>query len=121
MAIPGLRDLYNAFEQVATPIATGITNHPEFAKVAAAVTTVNKALRAEADKVQARAWHALNLPAGTDVQRLRIQVGALDREVRLLTLELERARQQARQQSRQQSRQQTGEVNRRGTPGPEHD
>ncbi len=97
MALPGLRDLYNAVEQVASPIAVGITKSPEFARVAAAVTTVNKTLRAEADKVQARAWHALNLPAGTDLLSLKRQVGALDREVRLLSLELERARQQARQ------------------------
>lgn len=105
----GLRDLYNAFEQVATPIAHGISESEEFAKLAAVVTTVNKAVRSEANKLQARAWHAVNLPAGTDVQSLKRQVGALDREVRLLALELERARQQAKG------------VNRRGTSGPEHD
>jgi phage host-nuclease inhibitor protein Gam len=32
----------------------------------------------------------MNLPASTDVQRLRRQVGELDREVRRLTLQLER-------------------------------
>lgn len=109
MALPGLRDLYNAFEQVATPIATGITSSEDFAKVAAIVTTVNKAVRAEANKLQARAWHAINLPAGTDVQSLKRQVGALDREVRLLALELEKARAKARG------------VNRRGTAGTQHD
>jgi hypothetical protein len=31
----------------------------------------------------------VNLPAGTDVARLRTQVGALDREVRRLALRLE--------------------------------
>jgi hypothetical protein len=31
----------------------------------------------------------VNLPAGTDLARLRAQVGALDREVRRLTLRLE--------------------------------
>lgn len=105
----GLRDLYNAFEQVATPIAQGVTESEEFAKFAAVFATVNKTVRAEANKLQARAWHAINLPAGTDLQGLKRQVGALDREVRLLALELERARQQAK------------EVNRRGTSGPEHD
>ena len=32
----------------------------------------------------------MNLPAGTDLQRLRMQVGALDREVRRLSLQLDR-------------------------------
>ena len=31
-----------------------------------------------------RVWHLLNLPAGSDVRRLRRQVASLDREVRLL-------------------------------------
>jgi hypothetical protein len=36
------------------------------------------------------AWplHACNLPAGTDISRLRRQLGELDREVRRLRLEL---------------------------------
>jgi uncharacterized membrane protein YciS (DUF1049 family) len=36
-----------------------------------------------------RLWHLINLPAGTDVQRLRVQIGALDRQVRRLTLQLD--------------------------------
>ena len=40
----------------------------------------------------ARAWHLVNLPAGSDVSRLRAQIGALDREVRRLTLRLENER-----------------------------
>jgi phage host-nuclease inhibitor protein Gam len=45
--------------------------------------------------VAARFLHLFNLPARTDIQRLRRQVGALDREVRRLSAELD---QQARQQ-----------------------
>ena len=40
--------------------------------------------------IAARVWHLMNLPAGTDLQRLRMQVGALDREVRRLSLQLDR-------------------------------
>jgi hypothetical protein len=40
----------------------------------------------------ARAWHLVNLPAGSDVSRLRAQIGALDREVRRLTIQLESER-----------------------------
>lgn len=109
MALPGLRDLYNRFEQVAAPLAAQVTRTQEFAQVAAVVTSVNKAVRSEAGRLQARAWHAMNLPAGTDVQRLRTQLGALDREIRLLTLELERERKKSKG------------VSSRGTSGTEHD
>jgi hypothetical protein len=40
--------------------------------------------------IAARVWHLMNLPAGTDFRRLRMQVGALDREVRRLSLQLDR-------------------------------
>lgn len=102
----GLRDLYDSFEKLAAPLLVQVTRTEEFARAAAAVTTVNKALRSEAEKLQARVWHAMNLPAGTDVQRLKQQVGSLDRELRLLSLELQRARKEAK---------------RRGAPRPEHD
>lgn len=102
----GLRDLYNSFEKLASPVLTQITRTEEFAQAAAVVTSVNKAVRSEAEKLQARVWHAMNLPAGTDVQRLRQQVGSLDRELRLLSLELQRARREAK---------------RHGDPGPQHD
>lgn len=88
----GLRDVYNRLEQVATPLANELTRSPEFARAVALVSGLNKTVRDEVDKVTARAWHVINLPAGTDVQRLKVQLGAMDREIRLLTLELERAR-----------------------------
>lgn len=102
----GLRDLYNRFEQVATPIANQVTRTEEFAQLVGLVTSVNKTVRDEANKLAARAWHTVNLPAGTDVQRLRQQVGSLDRELRLLSLELQRARKEAK---------------RSGNSRPEHD
>ncbi|TNM39592.1 hypothetical protein FHP29_11985 [Nocardioides albidus] len=110
MALPGLRDVYNAIEQTASPLLSSVIRTEEFARVAAAVTVVNKKVRTEVEQLQARCWHAVNLPAGTDVQRLRRQLGALDREVRLLTIELEKERAKAKG------------VSRRGVPtGSEHD
>ncbi|GAB3867498.1 hypothetical protein GCM10028801_41660 [Nocardioides maradonensis] len=102
----GLRDLYNQFEKTVTPIVNEATRTPQFAQAAAILTAVNKTVRTEADKLQARVWHAMNLPAGTDVQRLKQQVGSLDRELRLLSLELQRARKEAK---------------RHGDSGPQHD
>ena len=102
----GLRDLYNEFEKAVTPIVNEATRTPQFAQAAAIATALNKTVRSEAEKWQARVWHAINLPAGTDVKRLKQQVGSLDRELRLLAMELDRARREGK---------------RRGDPGPEHD
>lgn len=54
--------------------------------------------------LSARVWHLVNLPAGTDVARLRAQIGALDREVRRLALRLE---QQAHNDGRTDGRRRT--------------
>jgi hypothetical protein len=96
MWLPGIRDLYNRFERVAAPLAEQVVKTEEFTHAAALFTSVNKAVRTELDKLTARAWHAVNLPAGTDVQRLKQQVGSLDRELRLLSLEVQRARKEAK-------------------------
>lgn len=94
MGLPGLRDLSDQVEKLA-PLANEVTHSEEFAQAAAVLAGVQNAVRSGLNKAAARAWHAINLPAGTDVQRLRQQVGSLDREVRLLSLELQRARKEA--------------------------
>ncbi len=96
MGLPGLRDLSSQVEKLATPLANELTHSEEFAQAAALLTSVKKVVRTELDKLAARAWHAVNLPAGTDVQRLKQTVGSLDREVRLLSLELQRAQKEAK-------------------------
>lgn len=87
-----LRRIYDAVEAQITPRVESAVHSPEFA---AAVTVVVRA-RAQVgrgiDSVNARLWHLINLPAGTDVKRLRRQLGSLDREVRQLAMELERMR-----------------------------
>lgn len=51
-----------------------------------------------AEGVTARPWHLLNLPAGSDVSRLHTQNGALGREVRRSTVQLEFQRRPAERQ-----------------------
>ena len=58
-------------------------------KLTAALFGVRRAVSDGVNGVAARVWHLVNLPAGTDVHRLRKQIGALDRDVRRLTLQLE--------------------------------
>lgn len=95
MDIPKPRELYDRLEKAATPKANALTRSDEFAQLAELLTTANDLVRRTAGDLQARLWHAVNLPALSDHQRMLTQLGALDRQVRLLTLELDRARAEA--------------------------
>ena len=89
---PLWRQAFDAVEQRVTPHADQLVRTPGFAL---GVTLLRRAQLLARDTVQgatARAWHLVNLPAGSDVARLRTQIGALDREVRRLTLQLENER-----------------------------
>jgi hypothetical protein len=89
---PLWRQAFDAAERRVTPRAEEFVRTESFAIGAALVRRATTLARDSARGVTARAWHLLNLPAGTDVSRLRAQVGALDREVRRLTLQLEAER-----------------------------
>jgi hypothetical protein len=89
---PRWRQAYDAAERVVTPHADRLVRTSHFAVGVAVLRRAEKLARASAQGVTARAWHLLNLPAGSDVSRLRTQIGALDREVRRLTVQLETER-----------------------------
>ena len=89
---PLWRQAFDAVESRVTPRAEELVRTEAFTVGAALTRRAVTLARGTARGATARAWHLLNLPAGTDVSRLRAQVGALDREVRRLTLQLEAAR-----------------------------
>jgi hypothetical protein len=89
---PLWRQVFDAVERTVTPHLESLVRTGEFSRAVAVVTRAQAFAREQANEVSARLWHLVNLPAGTDVRRLRAQVGALDREVRRLTLQLERER-----------------------------
>ncbi|MCZ2848563.1 hypothetical protein [Modestobacter sp. VKM Ac-2978] len=86
---PLWRDAFDAAERRVTPHAERLVRTPGFAIGAALVQRAQTMARSSVRGASARAWHLLNLPAGSDVSRLRSQIGALDREVRRLTVQLE--------------------------------
>jgi hypothetical protein len=86
---PAWRQAYDAAERSVAPRVEALVHSEEFAHATTAITRAQRTLGRQVTSIQARLWHLLNLPAGTDVQRLRTQVGALDRQVRLLTLQLD--------------------------------
>jgi outer membrane murein-binding lipoprotein Lpp len=89
---PLWRQAFDAVERRVTPRAEELVRTEAFTIGAALTRRAATLARGSARDLTARAWHLLNLPAGTDVSRLRAQVGSLDREVRRLTLQLEAAR-----------------------------
>jgi hypothetical protein len=88
---PRWRKTYDTAERALAPRAEALVRSGEFARVTAAVVGVRRAVSRGVNGVTAGAWHLVNLPAQTDVQRLRVQIGALDRDVRRLSLQLEQS------------------------------
>ena len=86
---PLWRQAFDAVERRVTPRAEEFVRTETFAVGAALTRRAVTLTRDTARGATTRFWHLIDLPAGTDVSRLRAQVGALDREVRRLTLQLE--------------------------------
>ena len=86
-----LRRAYDAVERVVTPRAEALVRTSQFADASVLLARTQRLVRDQVNGISARLWHLVNLPTGTDVQRLRVQLGALDREVRRLALRLEQA------------------------------
>ena len=92
MTAPRWRQAYDAVDKAVTPKAEAFVRTETFAQGAALLQRAQKLARDTVRGATARGWHLLNLPAGSDVSRLRAQIGALDREVRRLTVQLETER-----------------------------
>ena len=84
----GLRLAYDAVEQTVGPRLEALVRTGAFAHTTALAARARGLMGKPLNVVTARVWHMANLPAGTDVQRLRVQIGQLDREVRRLRMQL---------------------------------
>jgi hypothetical protein len=89
MAQPLWRRLYDIAERAVAPRVESVVRTEHFARGAALCSRMQATTRTQVAALSARVWHLANLPAGTDIDRLRSQIGALDREVRRLTLRLD--------------------------------
>jgi hypothetical protein len=86
---PTLRDAYGAIERQLAPLLDALVRSSRFVELGATVVGTRVTASGSIGDLTARLLHAVNLPAGTDVKRLRRQIGELDREVRQLRLQLE--------------------------------
>ncbi|MBA2513806.1 MAG: hypothetical protein H0V26_05690 [Solirubrobacterales bacterium] len=80
---------FDAAEKAAAPRLEGAVRTGTFAAALSIVTRVDAAVRHELEARSRRLWHGLNLPAGSDVTRLRRQIATLDRELRHISRTLE--------------------------------
>ena len=74
---------------------------PKFSTAVVIVQKVQSGVSAAVERRTRRVWHLMNLPAGSDVRKLRNQIGDLDHEVRLLRGAVES---EARRRSREARR-----------------
>jgi hypothetical protein len=97
---PLWRQAFDAAERAVAPRAEEFVRTPAFSLGTALVRRAQDVAGRTVQNLSARAWHLVNLPAGSDISRLRAQIGALDREVRRLTLQLESERRRAGRSAR---------------------
>jgi hypothetical protein len=81
---PLWRRAFDSAEQAVAPHLERAVQSTGFAGTFVLVQGTRKRVFRRLERDSRRAWHLLNLPAATDVRRLRRQVASLDREVRLL-------------------------------------
>jgi hypothetical protein len=85
-----LRRAYDAAEREVAPRVEALLHSDEFTTTTTWIAKARKRIGGGIAAAGAQIWHLVNLPAGTDIKRLRSQLGSLDREVRKLGLQLER-------------------------------
>jgi hypothetical protein len=88
VSVPAVRGAYDAIERRLAPRLEALVRTRQYAQVTALLAGARSSAGDQAGRVSACLLHACNLPAGTDISRLRRQLGELDREVRQLRLEL---------------------------------
>jgi hypothetical protein len=89
---PLWRQAFDAAERAIAPRAEDMVRSEYFSLATALVRRAQTVAGRSVQGLSARAWHLVNLPAGSDISRLRAQIGSLDREVRRLTIQLEQER-----------------------------
>lgn len=76
------REIYNEWEKAVAPGLQQFAASDGFRDFMAASAKVTSALTAEFERASRRWLHFWNLPAATDVRKLRQQVAAVDRELK---------------------------------------
>lgn len=89
MSTPMWRQLYNRWEAAVSPGLEELFAADTFRDTMALGLKMNADITRELERASRQWLHQMNLPAATDIQKLRQQVSNLDREVVALRLQLE--------------------------------
>lgn len=88
---PAWRQAYDSWEKAVAPGLEQLTASAGFRDVVATAARVNATVAKEAERASRQWLHLWNLPAASDVRRLRRQVAGLEQELQLLRHALARA------------------------------
>ena len=86
---PTWRRGVDGVDGVIAPVAETVVHHDAFGLTLAVVTRVRRDITARAERLSRHALHALNLPAGSDINRLLRSIASVEREVRELSKRVE--------------------------------
>ena len=79
---PVWRQVVARADEVVGPWANEVVRGEAFAIASGLAARSQRDLRSAAERLSRRAWHLLNLPAGSDVNRLLAEIASLQRQVR---------------------------------------
>jgi hypothetical protein len=88
-APPGWRQGYDALESIVGPPLEQWVRSDNFAVAIGVVSQLRREFERQASRATRQLLHRFNLPAGTDVTRLLVEIGELRRQVRQLTEQLD--------------------------------
>jgi hypothetical protein len=74
---------------VLSPVAENVVHHDLFGLTLAVFTRTRREVTAATERLSRQALHALNLPAGSDINRLLRSIASVEREVRELSKRVE--------------------------------
>ncbi len=85
---PTWKQVFDSVEKVIGPRINGVVRSEEFATLVALNKRGQVELTRRLEQLSRRTLHVLNLPAGSDVNRLLTHIASLEREVRDLRKEI---------------------------------
>ena len=88
---PLWRQMFNSWEKAVAPNLEELTSSTGFRDLLAVGLKANADLTRELERASRQWLHLWNLPAATDVRRLRKQVTSLERELVALRFQIEQA------------------------------
>lgn len=86
---PGWRKGMEAVDGVLAPAAGNVVRNDTFALTLAVVARARRGVAGQAERLSRQGLHLLNLPAGSDINRLLRSIASVERQVRELAKQVE--------------------------------